>query len=272
MLWNEVIGYEEAALCLGGMAACGPQGQTHQEEDVDGNGQDYFNGNILEISDTYILVECLELTSGAVSSGTLAKVSTDVVTAVGIPELSVGDKVRVVFYGVKETDPVSFQTVFAIYRLDDGGETLPIEQKNSPEADVDINKGMDIECEGFPNWGLTLSVENISSTGLTLVVTQSGGEPTASLETGDPYRLITLVDGAWKVVEELPLPEGVDARAWNDIAYNIPMEESVEFEVNWEWIYGELPARTYRFIKEFMDFRKTADYDTFEYWVEFEVE
>lgn len=125
---------------------------------------------------------------------------------------------------------------------------------------------------GFPDWGLTLTVENVTSTGLTLVVTQSGGEPTGELETGEAYRLITLVDGTWKTVEELPLPEGVDGRGWNSIAYLIPKNESKEFDINWEWIFGELPSGTYRLIKEFMDFRATANYDTFEYWVEFEIQ
>lgn len=145
-------------------------------------------------------------------------------------------------------------------------------ERLQPEEDVDYNNGMAIVCEGFPNWGLTLSAKEVTATGLTLVVTQSGGEPTGSLQTGDPYRLITLVDGDWKTVEELPLPEGVDGRAWNSIAYLLPMEDTREFEINWEWIYGELPAGTYRLVKEFMDFRKTADYDTFEYWVEFEIQ
>lgn len=132
--------------------------------------------------------------------------------------------------------------------------------------------GKKIECEDFPNWGLTLSAKDVSATGLTLVVTQSGGEPTGTLETGEPYRLIVLVDDSWKTVEELPLPEGVDARGWNSIAYLIPMEESTEFEIDWEWMFGKLPKGTYRLVKEFMDFRKTADYDTFEYWVEFEIQ
>ena len=124
---------------------------------------------------------------------------------------------------------------------------------------------------GFPDWGLTLSVENVTSTGLTLVVTQEGGNPTGELNTGEPYRLITLVDGTWKTVEELPLPEGVDGRAWNSIAYFLPKGETREFDINWEWMFGELPSGTYRLIKEFMDFRETANYDTFEYWVEFEI-
>jgi hypothetical protein len=126
--------------------------------------------------------------------------------------------------------------------------------------------------KGFPDWGLTLSVENVTSTGLTLVVTQSGGNPTGDILTGEPYRLITLVDETWQVVEELPLPEGVDGRAFNSIGYWIQKGETREFEINWEWIFGELPSGTYRLIKEFSDFRETANYDPFEYWVEFVIQ
>ena len=152
-------------------------------------------------------------------------------------------------------------------------EALPNKPESRPEEDFDGNIGTDFTTDqGFPNWGLNLSVENVTSTGLTLVVTQSGGEPTGELQTGEAYRLITLVDGTWKTVEELPLPEGVDGRAWNSIAYLLPKEETREFEINWNWIFGELPSGTYRLIKEFMDFRKTADYDTAEYWVEFEIQ
>lgn len=153
-------------------------------------------------------------------------------------------------------------------------EALPMEPTGRPEEDADYNKGTVIEAgdEGFPNWGLTLSVKNVTSTGLTLLCTQSGGEPTGTLETGEPYRLISLVDGTWKTVEELPLPEGVDGRAWNSLAYLIPMEETREFEINWGWIFGELQPGTYRLIKEVMDFRGTANYDTFDYWVEFEIQ
>ncbi len=126
--------------------------------------------------------------------------------------------------------------------------------------------------KGFPDWGLTLSVENVTSTGLTLVITQSGGNPTGDyLMTGEPYRLITLVDNTWKDVEELPLPEGVDARAWNSIGYPISKGETRKFEINWEWMFGELPSGTYRLIKNFMDFRGTANYDSADFWVEFEI-
>lgn len=145
-------------------------------------------------------------------------------------------------------------------------------EESSKSATEEAPTASDYNDKGFPDWGLTLSVENVTSTGLTLVVNQSGGNPTGELMTGEPYRLFTLVDDTWEVVEELPLPEGVDARAWNSIGYSIYKGETREFEINWEWMFGELPSGTYRIIKEFMDFRKTADYDTSEYWVEFNIQ
>lgn len=144
-------------------------------------------------------------------------------------------------------------------------EALPV------KPDVDEQTGSRFGDEGFPNWGIALSVKHVTATGLTLVCTQSDGEPTGTLQTGTPFRLITLVDGTWKEPEYLPLEEGVE-RGWNSIAYLVPMEDTVEWEISWEYLYGELPAGTYRMVKEFMDFRKTADYDTAKYWVEFEIE
>ena len=141
---------------------------------------------------------------------------------------------------------------------------------NTTSAETESKENIK-EDKGFPDWGVTLYVKNVTSAGLTLVVTQSGGNPTGSLETGEPYRLITLEDGTWKTVEELPLPEGVDGRGFNSIAYLIPKNETREFAINWEWIFGELPNGTYRLIKEFIDFREAGNYDTFEYWVEFEI-
>ena len=145
-----------------------------------------------------------------------------------------------------------------------------------PDADSFITDNTTSEITGedtgFPDWGLTLSVKNVSSTGLTLVVTQSGGNPSGELMTGEPYRLITLVDETWQVVEELPLPDGVDGRGFNSIGYLIQKDETREFDIDWNWIFGELPTGTYRLIKEFIDIRENANYDPFEYWVEFVIE
>ena len=121
--------------------------------------------------------------------------------------------------------------------------------------------------EGFPDWGLTLSVKDVTSTGLTLVCSRRGGNPTGELECGTDYHLIVLEDGTWKDV-----PTVIDEYAWNSLAYWIFEGQDTEFEYSWEWLYGKLPAGTYRLTKGFMDFRGAGDYDTAVYWVEFEIE
>lgn len=121
--------------------------------------------------------------------------------------------------------------------------------------------------EGFPDWGLTLSVKDVTPTGLTLVCTKEGGNPTGELQCGEEYHLIVFEDGTWKDV-----PTVIEEYAWNSLAYWIPEGQDVEFDYSWEWLYGKLPAGTYRLTKGFMDFREPGDYDTAVYWVEFEIE
>jgi len=120
--------------------------------------------------------------------------------------------------------------------------------------------------EGFLDWGLTLSVKDVTPVGLTLVCSRRGGNPTGELECGTDYHLKVLEDGTWKDV-----PTVIEEYAWNSLAYWIWEGQDTEFTYSWEWLYGKLPAGTYRLTKGFMDFRGTGDYDTAVYWVEFEI-
>ena len=134
---------------------------------------------------------------------------------------------------------------------------------------VDTNYSMDTSLpadEDFPDWGLTLSVKDVTNTGLTLVCTKNGGNPTGELTCGTEYHLSVLEDGAWKDV-----PTVIEEYAWNSLAYHFPEGQDTEFNYTWEWLYGKLPAGIYRLTKGFMDFRGAGDYDTAMYWVEFEI-
>lgn len=106
-----------AILLIAGLTGCGRRNGA-------GKGQDYFCGTVLAVYESSVLVECTDSGSGAVSAGSEASVSMDVVAADGAPELTMGDAVKVVFSGVQESDPLGFDTVFAIYLLDEDGEVL----------------------------------------------------------------------------------------------------------------------------------------------------
>ena len=145
-------------------------------------------------------------------------------------------------------------------------ESESVQEKETAmiQDDVEINTAQ--SKEKLSNWGLTLSVKNVTASGLILVCTQSGGEPTGQLQTGTEYRLMVLEDEVWKEV-----PTVIDNIGFNSLAYLIPLEDSVELEINWEWLYGKLPVGIYRIEKEFIDFKETGKYDTAGYEVEFEI-
>lgn len=241
-----------ALACIAVMAGCSAKEPVGDPPEA--NGQDYFNAEVLEVLDNQIEVRCLNVTTGAITEGTELSVTTKVSSANEVPEMEVGDHIRVVFTGVMETDPPKLQTVFSIWKVDENGEVLSGTSFPQP-----------IEPEKA-DWGITLSVKDVTPTGMTLVCSQSGGEITGELECGSDYSLLVNSNGVWNAVPYL-----VDEVAWTSEAYCIPMNDSIEFELKWERLYGELPAGTYRVVKGFMDFRGTGDYDTETYHTEFEI-
>lgn len=117
-------------------------------------------------------------------------------------------------------------------------------------------------------WGVTLTAENITTTGITIKCIQSGGKPTGELQTGSWYILETWTkEYGWKQMPYIIQGEV----AWTEEAWIIPMEDTVEWEVNWEWLYGAIPSGKYRIGKSIMDFRKSGDFDTATYYAEFEI-
>lgn len=131
----------------------------------------------------------------------------------------------------------------------------PIERKN---IDAKPNK-----------WGVTLQAENVTSSGLTIVCTHSGGENVAELYTGSYYVLQRSEDSEWADVDFLPQEYDV---TWTSEAWIIQKESETSWNVNWEWLYGKLPAGEYRIGKEIMNFRETGDYDKETVYAEFIIE
>ena len=238
--------------CIIVMAGCSAKEPVGDPPEA--NGQDYFNAEVVEVLDNRITVRCLDITTGAITEGTELSVTTKVSSASEVPEMKVGDHIRVVFSGVMETDPPRLQTVFSIWKVDENGEVLS--GASFPEP-IELEK---------PDWGITLIAKNVTSKGMTLVCRQSGGKITGDLQCGSDYSLLVNTNGVWNAVPYL-----VDEVAWTAEAYYIPMNDSIEFELKWERLYGELPAGTYRVVKGFMDFRGTGDYDTETYHTEFEI-
>ena len=93
-----------------------------------------------------------------------------------------------------------------------------------------------------PVENVTIQISDISPSGATLVITDTNPEPYLY---GEWYKIQKLTDGQWQDV-----PHVIDNYAFTAIGY-IPDENGeVKFTINWEWLYGTLPAGTYRIFKE----------------------
>lgn len=220
--------------------------------------QDFFNAVVLDYDLYTVLAECTACESGAIPVGSEIFISTNTISSEEVPFLIIGDRIRVVYIGdIQETEPLQLQDVISIFRIKENGEINTEPAKNC------------IENLDNPNWGITLTAENVTPTELTISCSQAGGEPTGELQTGSYFVLEKSVNDTWEKVEYLPLEYDV---SWTAEAWLIPPEETMNWYVKWEWLYGALPAGQYRIGKEIMDFRGPGNYDTAMHYAEFTID
>ena len=65
---------------------------------------------------------------------------------------------------------------------------------------------------------------------------------------GEAYVLFRREGSSW-----VEVPRIISNYGFTDIGYLIPEEGESELEINWEWLYGKLPAGTYRITKTVLD-------------------
>lgn len=83
---------------------------------------------------------------------------------------------------------------------------------------------------------------------------------------GEYFDIQVLHEEQWY---SLQVPEGI---AYKTLAYGVEPGESREWEVNWEYVYGKLPAGKYRMVKDVMDYREPGDFDKYYLAAEFEIQ
>ena len=103
-------------------------------------------------------------------------------------------------------------------------------------------------------WGITLKATDVTPTGLTIECTQSGGKDVHELSTGSYFVIQKFSGGVWEDIEYLPQEYEV---GWTSEAWIIQEEATTSWKVEWDQIYGELPAGEYRIGKKIMNLRET---------------
>lgn len=118
----------------------------------------------------------------------------------------------------------------------------------------------------YREWGITLSVKDVTPTGATLVCSQSGGKDVTELLSGSFFVLEQEVGGVWVACETVLEEYAFTAEGWM-----IPLGQSVEWETDWEWLYGALTPGNYRIGKEILNFQAPGDYDKLMCYAQFTV-
>jgi len=128
---------------------------------------------------------------------------------------------------------------------EDKAEQDPVEQPTY--SDIQYSA---LRTEDKVDFGLTLTAEDVTATGLTLLCEQSGGAFEGELSVGAPYSLDMFNGAKWIVCDTL-IPE--EEIAWTMELYLIQEGGSAEWDVDWTSLYGELQPGSYRISKHFMD-------------------
>lgn len=141
-------------------------------------------------------------------------------------------------------------------------------QADSDEENISTQETVDETEPANYDWGVTLEATEVTSKGMTLVCHQSGGENVVELSTGSFYTLQRQDKKEWGDVDTLPQEGEI---AWDALAWLIKLDDSTDWDIAWGWLYGELPAGTYRIGKEIMNFRAPGDFDTMMCYAEFTI-
>lgn len=141
---------------------------------------------------------------------------------------------------------------------------------NDPEwsADTSGQAWFDAYIAQHPrtNWGITLKAENVTPNGAAITMTQEGGYLPNRLFYGSYYRIqrYDAQDG-WISLKSRP---GI---AWTTVAYSVPLDDSVTWNVNWSDIYGILEPGVYRFCKSVSEHLAPGDNVDAAFYAEFSI-
>ena len=93
-------------------------------------------------------------------------------------------------------------------------------------------------------------------------------ENITKLETGQAYAIQELKKGEWVELDYIPPEYNI---AWPAEAWPIEKDSTNTWEVDWEWLYGELGPGEYRIEKEFYNYKEPGDWETMIVYADFTI-
>ena len=115
-------------------------------------------------------------------------------------------------------------------------------------------KESEYEATMVPN--VIVRISDVSSTGATLTIKDTNQNP---FEYGEWYCIEKEDNGKWVEVKTV-----IDDYGFSDIAYMLDENNEsreMKFNIDWEWLYGELPTGRYRILKMVDNRYISAEFD-----------
>ena len=277
------------SICLFSLVSCANDATRGyiEPDNIDYGDRDnidalYFEGEVVEIFEKSIQVKVLEEYKN-ITSFDLASVSTkDIVIDFS---MLVGDIVGITYMGdVAETYPVQIKDTMGIDLIRSVGSLFDyieengkikyndtwydkdklssqtLEWLNMSPTDKMLSSYYPFEFVEGMNWGIEVSVDNVTPNGLTVICKHSTEKELTDvydLQTGSFYSLEVLENS-----EYIPLEHSIENLAWTSEAWIIEKDSESKWSLDWEWLYGPLLKGQYRVGKEIMNFKETGVYET----------
>lgn len=129
-------------------------------------------------------------------------------------------------------------------------------EEEEPELTVSVwdseEEGQQAQAETIydPEAGVTVTLQDISNIGASIVVRREDEDAGAKVTCGDAYILQRRVDGEWQDAETVIEDYGFAA-----IGYTVACGQEISNYYKWDWLYGVLEPGEYRMVYDV--FRKT---------------
>lgn len=213
-----------------------------------------FEATVLKVSDNSILVKPVDNSTELNSSNQIYVNYKDI----KIPfELKEGQIIKIEYDGlIAESYPAQINNVFKISLIKD-----VIEDNNNNSKDFsNLNNSQE-------KWGIVLETENVTSKGLTIICHQLDESKADELITGSFYVIQKLEKESYIDIENL----NNDCIFWTAEAYSINKNSITTWDINWEFLYGELPVGKYRIGKEITNLKGMNDFENEIIYANFEI-
>ncbi|MGI6546087.1 MAG: immunoglobulin-like domain-containing protein [Fastidiosipilaceae bacterium] len=129
--------------------------------------------------------------------------------------------------------------------------------------------GIDIRYEEvdefLSHWPVFMGVKEDSVTPSGLTITFKNNTGVEQL-FGESYTIQRGADTEWVDLDPI-----IENYGFHDIGYILPAMGSEDMDVDWEWLYGKLPAGEYRIVKDILTVDSPGDYEAFTLYSTFTV-